>query len=69
MSIPNPQPPSGTSAPLDANARAKSATKTRPGLFKRTPRDFVDMFSERWWLGALAGGIAAALIIAFRPHF
>ncbi|HEX2853363.1 MAG TPA: polysaccharide biosynthesis tyrosine autokinase [Opitutaceae bacterium] len=27
------------------------------------------MFLERWWIGALTGGVAAALIIFFRPHF
>jgi polysaccharide biosynthesis transport protein len=43
--------------------------KPRPGMFKRSPRDFVDMFLERWWIGALAGGLAAGLIVFFRPHF
>jgi capsular exopolysaccharide synthesis family protein len=27
------------------------------------------MFLERWWIGALAGAVAAALIWYFRPHF
>src|SRR5689334_13866127 len=47
----------------------RAATKGRSGSFKRTPRDFLDMFLERWWIGALAGGVAAALIVIFRPHF
>jgi polysaccharide biosynthesis transport protein len=58
------------------NANMSSAPKsaanrpaTKPGTFRRSPRDFLDMFLERWWLGALAGAIAAALIVAFRPHF
>jgi len=43
--------------------------KARPGALHRTPRDFLDMFIERWWIGALAGTVAAALIVIFRPHF
>ncbi len=35
----------------------------------RTPRDFIDMFRERWWVGALAGAVAAILIVLLRPHF
>src|SRR6185295_14980568 len=45
------------------------ATRPAGSAFRRTPRDFLDMFLERWWMGAIAGVIAAALIIAFRPHF
>src|SRR5688500_15459199 len=44
-------------------------TTSRPGMFKRSPRDFVDMFLERWWIGALTGGLAAGLVVFFRPHF
>src|SRR5215216_3658350 len=69
MSTPNPQPPAEPSAPNSANSRTRPPSKTRPGLFKRTPRDFVDMFVERWWIGAIAGAIAVAGIIIFRPHF
>lgn len=29
----------------------------------------MDMFLEHWWIGALAGLAAAALIVIFRPHF
>src|ERR1041384_7551639 len=47
----------------------RAAARGRSGSFKRTPRDFLDMFLERWWIGALAGGVAAALIVIFRPHF
>jgi len=36
---------------------------------RRTPRDFLDMFLEHWWIGALAGLAAAALVVFFRPHF
>jgi succinoglycan biosynthesis transport protein ExoP len=46
-----------------------SATKPRTGAMRRTPADYWDMFAERWWIGALAGTVAAALIIFFRPHF
>ena len=45
------------------------ASRARLGSIRRTPRDFLDMFVERWWIGALAGSVAAALIIFFRPHF
>jgi polysaccharide biosynthesis transport protein len=69
MSIPNQHPSSEPGSPTDAHGRHRTASKSRPGLFKRTPRDFVDMFTERWWIGAIAGGIASALIVFFRPHF
>lgn len=36
---------------------------------RRTPRDYLDMFLENWWIGALAGLVAAALIVVFRPDF
>jgi succinoglycan biosynthesis transport protein ExoP len=52
--IPFATPPSG---PLPVQA------------FRRTPRDFIDMFKERWWLGALVGLGAAALMVWLRPHF
>ena len=45
------------------------ASKPHAGAIRRTPRDFLDMFVERWWIGALAGAVAAALIVFFRPHF
>lgn len=69
MSIPKPNSPSEAAAPAEATPRFRPEQKSRPGLFKRTPRDFLDMFVERWWIGAILGGIAAALIIVFRPHF
>jgi capsular exopolysaccharide synthesis family protein len=43
--------------------------KARNGAIRRTPRDYLDLFIERWWIGAIAGSAAAALIILFRPHF
>ncbi len=43
--------------------------RTHSGAIRRTPRDFLDMFVERWWIGALVGTAAAALIVVFRPHF
>ena len=46
-----------------------AASKPRLGSIRRTPRDFIDMFVERWWIGALVGAAAAALIVVFRPHF
>lgn len=49
--------------------RDPAAPKPRTWAIHRTPRDFLDMFVERWWIGALAGAAAAALIILFRPHF
>jgi succinoglycan biosynthesis transport protein ExoP len=69
MSIPKSNLSLEGKGPADSGASFGTGTKSRPGLFKRTPRDFLDMFLERWWLGAIAGGIAAALIIIFRPHF
>src|SRR4051812_857425 len=67
MSIQKTQP-SQEPAP-SGSGHSRSTHRSRPGLFKRTPRDFIDMFFERWWVGAIAGGLAAALIIIFRPHF
>lgn len=54
---------------LPSGGPGLSGQKPRPGMFKRSPRDFLDMFLERWWIGALTGGVAAALIVFFRPHF
>ena len=45
------------------------AARPPAAAIRRTPRDFVDMFVERWWIGAIAGLIAAGLIVWFRPHF
>ncbi len=54
----------------EATAPAPAATsKPHGGGIHRTPRDFLDMFLERWWIGALAGAIVAALLVVFRPHF
>ncbi|WP_438481993.1 GumC family protein [Oleiharenicola lentus] len=46
-----------------------NASKRSSSLFRRTPRDFYDLFVEHWWLGAIAGVVAAGLIVWFRPHF
>lgn len=46
-----------------------SLSRPRHTALHRSPRDYVDMFLERWWIGALAGAGAAALIVIFRPHF
>lgn len=48
---------------------ASSVPRSRTATIRRTPRDFFDMFVERWWIGAVTGAVAAALIIIFRPHF
>lgn len=45
------------------------AEKTKLGSFHRTPRDYIDMFLERWWIGAIVGVVAAALMVVFRPEF
>ena len=58
MIAPEPSVPASLSAPSPATTK-----------IRRTPRDFLDMFTERWWIGALAGVVAAALIVIFRPHF
>ncbi|MBC7365569.1 MAG: polysaccharide biosynthesis tyrosine autokinase [Undibacterium sp.] len=49
--------------------RSPSAAKSSTPTLRRTPRDFWDMFAERWWIGAIIGLIAAGLIVWFRPHF
>jgi succinoglycan biosynthesis transport protein ExoP len=46
-----------------------AALKLRTGAMHRTPGDYLDMFTERWWIGAIIGTLAAALIVWFRPHF
>jgi len=47
----------------------RNAAPPRPGGLRRSARDFLDMFAERWWAGALVGLLAAAAIVHFRPHF
>ena len=51
-----------------ATALRHHAGPPSPAL-RRTMRDYLDMFLEFWWIGALAGAAAAALLIIFRPHF
>lgn len=46
-----------------------SSPRSTKATISRTPRDFFDMFVERWWVGAIAGVLAAVLIVVFRPHF
>src|SRR5882724_893488 len=57
--------------PDDAIPTPSTASAARLSLtaIHRTPADFVDMFTERWWIGALAGTLAVILIVWFRPHF
>lgn len=55
--------------PVPKSSNNRPSEKPKSGSFKRSPRDFLDMFLERWWIGALAGALAAALIVIFRPHF
>jgi len=50
-------------------ASPSPSPKAPAGAFRRTPRDFLDMLLERWWIGAIAGVLAAVLIVVFRPHF
>ncbi len=52
-----------------ASSGHQSSSKRRGSAIRRTPRDFLDMFVERWWVGAIAGVVAAALLVIFRPHF
>ncbi len=56
----------------DTTASATDITTsvaTANRAFRRTPRDFLHMFTERWWLGAIGAVIAAGLVVWFRPHF
>src|ERR1700712_1894405 len=47
-------------------------TNTKPlersNSLRRTARDFVDLFLERWWIGAIAGAIAGVLYVVMQPH-
>lgn len=57
-------------ATSDSSPRPRGHTSARShSLFRRTPRDFFDLFIEHWWIGAIAGVLAAALLVWFRPHF
>ncbi len=47
----------------------RPAPKSGSSSIHRAPRDFLDMFFERWWIGALVGLAAVAVIVIFRPHF
>ncbi len=58
----------GVTTPKD-DRPATPARMARVGAIRRSPRDFVDMFVERWWIGLIAGALAAGLIVWFRPHF
>lgn len=50
-------------------SRPLNVGKTRSFAMHRSPRDYWDMFVERWWMGAIVGALAAGLIVWFRPHF
>ncbi len=65
MSLERSLPPPASAAVLPLPA----PTRHPAGAFHRTPRDYLDMFVERWWIGAIAAVLAAALIIWLRPHF
>ncbi len=54
---------------IKENPPLPAGAKPRTGAMHRTPRDYLDMFVERWWIGAIIGVLAAALIVWFRPHF
>lgn len=49
--------PHPTSRPADHGVR-----------LKRSPREFVAMFLERWWIGALVGAAAGAAVFHFSPR-
>jgi capsular exopolysaccharide synthesis family protein len=40
----------------------------RSGSLRRTTRDFIDLFLERWWIGAIVGVIAGVLYVVLQPH-
>ncbi len=42
--------------------------RSRSGSLRRTTRDFIDLFLERWWIGAIAGVIAGVLYVVLQPH-
>lgn len=46
-----------------------SVSPSRSSGLRRAPRDYIDMFLERWWIGALAGLAAVVLLVVFRPSF
>ena len=60
----NPSPP----APESPGTRVRAAASPRSNSLRRTVRDYVDMFAEKWWLGAITGSILAVLFIVFRAH-
>lgn len=39
-----------------------------PNTFRISPRDLLQMFQERWLLGLLLGGLAAAAFVFFQPE-
>lgn len=45
-----------------------SKPKERSGALRRTVRDFLDLFLERWWIGAIVGVIAGVSYVVFQPH-
>ena len=46
----------------------QNKTRSRSGTLRRTTRDFIDLFLERWWIGALAGIVAGVLYVVLQPH-
>ena len=48
--------------------KPQNKTRARSGSLRRTTRDFIDLFLERWWIGALAGIVAGVLYVVLQPH-
>jgi capsular exopolysaccharide synthesis family protein len=53
----------------EAETDHASAASVAPPTAHRRLADYWNMFAERWWIGAIAGLLAAGAIIWFRPHF
>jgi len=54
---------------MDTNPPYPSNRPAAAGVsLKRSPREFVAMFLERWWIGALLGAAAGAAVFHFSPR-
>jgi capsular exopolysaccharide synthesis family protein len=58
-----------SSADAESISSVPPAARGRATGIRRSPRDFLDMFFERWWVGALVGLLAAGAVVYYRPHF